>query len=83
MRRPRKPPKDPLDHDPKAVTLARRNARLTKTEVARRCGVSLSLISEIEAGTRNATPEKLVLLAQALGCTVEDLERKPAEMAGR
>ncbi|WP_395111611.1 multiprotein-bridging factor 1 family protein, partial [Actinomadura sp. SCN-SB] len=41
-------PRSPLDHEPEAVTYARKQAGLTKTALAQACGVSLSLISEIE-----------------------------------
>lgn len=69
-------PKDPLDHEPEAVTYAREQAGLTKTQLADACKVSLSLISEIEAGTRNATPTMLNKLAKALNCPRVVLERK-------
>ena len=72
----RTPPKSPLDHEPEAVTYAREKAGLTKTQLARACGVSLSLISEIESGTRNATPAMLIKLASALNCPRVILERK-------
>ncbi len=72
----RNPPKDPLDHEPEAVTYARVQAGLTKTQVAEACGVSVSLISEIEAGTRNATPAMIIKLAEALNCPRVVLERK-------
>jgi transcriptional regulator with XRE-family HTH domain len=67
---------DPLGHEPEAVGFAREKAGLTKTEVAVACGVSLSLISEIEAGTRNATPAMLDRLAEVLNCPRVVLERK-------
>ena len=51
-------------------------AGLTKTQLAMACGVSLSLISEIEAGTRNATPAMIIKLAEALNCPRVVLERK-------
>lgn len=74
----RRGPRHPLDHDPSAVTWARRQAGLTKTAVASAMGVSLSLISEIEAGTRNATPENLNRLASVLNCPRVVLESKRA-----
>ena len=49
-------PKQHLNHEPEAVTWARDQAGLTMTDVARQLGVSLSLISQIESGDRNATP---------------------------
>lgn len=74
--RARQRPKDPLDHEPEAVTYAREKAGLTRTQLAEMCGVSLSLISEIEKGTRNATPATIKKLAEALNCPVVVLERK-------
>jgi transcriptional regulator with XRE-family HTH domain len=74
--RARQRPKDPLDHEPAAVTYAREKAGLTRTQLAELCGVSLSLISEIEKGTRNATPAMIRKLAEALNCPVVILERK-------
>ncbi|MEU8278167.1 helix-turn-helix domain-containing protein [Microbispora bryophytorum] len=65
-----------LDHEPVAVTYARRAAGLSKTALAKRIGRSLSLISEIEAGRRNATPEVLRLMADALNCPIVVLQRK-------
>jgi transcriptional regulator with XRE-family HTH domain len=38
--------------------------------------VSVSLISEIEAGTRNATPAMIRKLAEAMNCPRVVLERK-------
>ncbi|MGK5529327.1 helix-turn-helix domain-containing protein [Streptomyces sp. URMC 129] len=72
----RRPPKAPLDHEPEAVTYARQAAGLTMTALADRMGVSVSLISEIESGTRNATPQRLRALAEALNCPVVVLQRK-------
>lgn len=69
-------PKNPLDHEPAAVTYAREHAGLTKTQLAEACGVSVSLISEIEAGTRNATPATIRKLSGALNCPRVILERK-------
>lgn len=76
MRPTRNPPKQPLDHEPAAVTYAREQAGLTKQQLADRCGVSRSLISEIELGTRNASPSMLNKLAEALNCPRVILERK-------
>lgn len=75
-KKPRNPPKSPLDHEPAAVTYAREQAGLTKTQLAQMCGVVVSLISEIEGGTRNATPAMLNKLARALNCPRVVLERK-------
>lgn len=72
----RRGPKQPLDHEPEAVTYAREKAGLTRAALADAVGVSAGLISEIERGTRNATPEMLIKLATALNCPVVVLERK-------
>ena len=69
-------PKNPLDHEPEAVTYARMQAGLTKTQLANACEVSVSLISEIESGTRNATPAMIIKLSRALNCPRVILERK-------
>jgi transcriptional regulator with XRE-family HTH domain len=69
-------PESPLDHEPEAVTYAREQAGLTKTQLATACDVSVSLISEIESGTRNATPAMIGKLAAALNCPRVVLERK-------
>lgn len=68
--------KFPLDHEPTAVAWARDRSGLTMTDLADRLGVSLSLISEIEKGTRNANPPMLRKIAEALNCPVVVLERK-------
>lgn len=72
----RKPPKTPLDHDPEAVTWARQAKGWTQAALAQAIGISASHMSEIEAGSRNATPRLLILLAEALNCPVSVLERK-------
>lgn len=76
MRTTRKTAKHPLDHEPTAVVYARGQAGLTQTQLAEQCGVTKSLISEIEAGTRNATPAMINKLAEALNCPRVILERK-------
>ncbi|MFF5045595.1 helix-turn-helix domain-containing protein [[Kitasatospora] papulosa] len=81
----RRPRGAPFHHAPEAVTYAREQAGFTKTHLAATCGFSLQLLCDIEAGRRNATPEKLELLATALKCPVVVLEAKrvlPADRAG-
>ena len=68
--------KDPLDHEPEAVKWARKQAGLTGQALAELTGVSPGLISEIEKGTRNATPAMIKRLAVALNCPRVVLERK-------
>lgn len=71
MRTPRK-----LDHDPRAVAKAREDARLSQYRLAKRLQRSRSLISEIEGGTRNATPELLEQMAEIFGVDVSKLKAK-------
>lgn len=57
----------------KSVTLAREGASLSKAELARRIGVTRSLITEIEAGTRKATDYNLQKIADVTGCDLSVL----------
>lgn len=65
-----------LNQDPVSFRWARKKSGLTQTALAARSGVSRTLIVEIEAGTRNATDENLIKLAEAMNCPVVVLERK-------
>lgn len=65
-----------LHHEPEAVRWARKRAGLTVTALARAISVSPSLITEIEQGTRNATPERLKQIAVAVDCPVVMLRSK-------
>ncbi|GGZ72824.1 helix-turn-helix domain-containing protein [Streptomyces echinoruber] len=70
-----------MNQAPQAVTAARTAAGLTKRSVARAAGFSEQLMCDIEAGRRNATPQKLAAIAAVLGCPVAALEARPAESA--
>ena len=76
-------PKDPLDHEPAAVTIARENAGLTRAQLAAELGVSAGLVSEIERGTRNATLARIEQIAEILGCPPDDLKRKDGQPGPR
>jgi transcriptional regulator with XRE-family HTH domain len=65
-----------LNHEPEAVTWAREKSGLTRQEVAALLECAPSLITEIEQGTRNLTPARLLKLAEILNCPVVVLERK-------
>lgn len=65
-----------LDHEPAAITWARKKAGLTKRALARDIGISEQLMGEIESGWRNATPANLIKIASALNCPLVSLERK-------
>jgi len=49
---------------------------MTQADLARQAGTSMSHLSEVEGGTRNARPDLLERIAGALGVKVEKLERK-------
>lgn len=74
--KPRGHRNSPLDHEPEAVAYARRKAGLTLAQVAKLTGRSVSLLSEIENGTRNARPDLLLKLAEVYNCPLVVLERK-------
>ncbi len=65
-----------LDHEPEAVTWARKKAGLTKRALADLVGISEQLMGEIESGWRNATPANLRKIADALNCPLVSLESK-------
>jgi transcriptional regulator with XRE-family HTH domain len=71
----------PFHHSPEAVTSARENAGLSQKELAGHLGISQSLMCEIEGGRRNATPDKLLVMARVLRCQVEDLQAQRDEQA--
>jgi transcriptional regulator with XRE-family HTH domain len=68
-----------LDHEPEAVTWARKKAGLTKRALAKRVGISEQLMGEIESGWRNATPGNLLKIAGELNCPIVVLERKRSD----
>lgn len=72
----RKRPRKPLNQEPKAVTYAREKAGLSKRQLAEMVGISEQLMGEIESGWRNATPDKLLKIAEACNCPLVVLERK-------
>lgn len=68
-----------LNHEPESVQWARKRTGYTQAALAEAAGISRTLLVEIEAGTRNATPDNLNKLARALNCPVALLERKRDE----
>ncbi|MGW4731754.1 helix-turn-helix domain-containing protein [Streptomyces shenzhenensis] len=64
----------PFHHSPEAVTRERENAGLTQKALADRSGFSFQLMCDIEAGRRNANPERLRAMARVIGCSVADLQ---------
>jgi transcriptional regulator with XRE-family HTH domain len=77
-RAPRLPRRSPTEHDPEALVWARKAKAWRQRELAEKVGISISHMSEIESGSRNAPPHLLQKLAEALNCPVSVLERKRA-----
>lgn len=63
-----------LNHDPQAITRHRENVGLTRTALADQIGCSVSLVSEIERGTRNARDYLLERMAAVFGCPISRLQ---------
>ncbi len=57
------------------IKSARRALNLTQEELAGRVGISLSFLGHIERGSRKASMETLVKLANALGESLDQLMR--------
>jgi len=64
--RPRR--KTPVDHDPQALREARIRAGLRQRELADQLGVTQSVISEAETGSRGISPAVRLQAAKLLGC---------------
>lgn len=63
-------------HEPAHLTWIREARSVSKSQLAVAIGKSAALITELENGTRNATPEVLSRLADFLGCPISMLERR-------
>ncbi len=61
------------------IAAARRGARWSQGELARRSGLSLRFLGQLEAGATNVSLERLDHLAQALGCPLAHLVRAERE----
>ncbi|MET0423613.1 MAG: helix-turn-helix transcriptional regulator [Actinoplanes sp.] len=72
--RPRR--KAPVDHDPVALKWARERAGWRQSDLARELGISRSVLSEAESGTRGLSPAVKNRLAAVLNCPVTVFERK-------
>jgi DNA-binding XRE family transcriptional regulator len=68
--------RSPVDHDPEALRWARERAGWRQGHLATAVGISRSLMSEAEKGTRGLSPAVLAKVAVVLGCPVTALERK-------
>ncbi len=67
-----------LDHDPAALKQARMQAGWRQRHLAEAVGISVSLLSEAEKGTRGLAPAVLERIAAILGCPAATFDRKAA-----
>lgn len=69
--------RSPMRHDAEAVRSARLKAEIKQQDAAAAVGISPSLLSEIEAGTRSPKPFVLAGLAALYEVPVASLEYQP------
>lgn len=55
------------------IRVIRKVQKLTQAEVAERTGLSVPYISHIENGVKQASLQAVVNIAEALGCTADDI----------
>lgn len=77
-RRIRRKPGSPLTQNPAACKAAREDAELKQQDVADQVGIAVSLLSEIENGSRSAQPLVLEALAAIYKADVDDLKHRPS-----
>jgi transcriptional regulator with XRE-family HTH domain len=68
----------PTIHDPVELRVARVRAGLNQGDLAGITGFDQSYISLLERGRRQPTGKTLKILADALGCDIDTILRKPA-----
>lgn len=71
----------PTNQDPRRLKRRRLIARMTIRQAAEAAGISTGYVSELERGNRSAGAAVLGQLADAYGCTVEDLLPREAKVA--
>lgn len=59
----------------------RKKAGITQTELAKKLGIAQSAVSAWESGEKSPRTAKLMEIAAALNCTVDDLLREPTNQA--
>jgi transcriptional regulator with XRE-family HTH domain len=64
-----------------AIKRLRRHAGLSLDELAQRCGVSRSMLSQIERDTTNPTVATLWRITQALGVSIDEVLGQPKPVA--
>lgn len=63
------------------ILLIRKTLRISQKELAQAVGVSAPYIYDLENGNRGATAETWERIAEALGCTVEQVQGNDAKGA--
>lgn len=66
----------PLGQEPSHITWARERSGYTKASLARALGVAPSVITEIEGGTRSATPDVLKAMSDLFECPLSMLRTR-------
>jgi len=64
-------------YDREALRRRREDAGLTQADLARAAQLSTSSVSDLELGRHGAAPATLLRIANALGCTLDDLRPAP------
>lgn len=62
------------------ISRLRKSSGYTQDDFAAHTGISISTLKDIERGASPGSLPTLEVIAQALGCTVEDLYQKPAPL---
>jgi transcriptional regulator with XRE-family HTH domain len=72
-----------LGHSPEALKWARQHSLWSQGQLAKFAGISAGHMSEIESGTRSATPTVLAKFAEAMQCPVTMLQNHDPELIAR
>jgi transcriptional regulator with XRE-family HTH domain len=67
-----------VEIDPVALVVLREKDRSSKTHLAKRAGISLGYLADLESGRRKGNPEVIGKLADALNVPTSMLERRRA-----
>lgn len=65
------------------IQIKRKDAGLNQTQLAELCGVSQAAVAAWESGIKHPTADKLPKIAEALGCTIDDLYKAEAPAEAR
>lgn len=65
-----------VEIDPVALVVLREKDRASKTQLAKKAGISLGYLADLESGRRKGNPEVIGKLADALNVPTSMLERR-------